>query len=225
MGSYATINPKRKEMPIFSNVMKGNRSTASTKMLLAEKWHDKKDVHMLSPVHAHRMVEVKRLNYNGEVIVKPESVLDYTKTCVLVTSLIGFYFTMTARKTVKWYKKLFFFSNIGHVPTKCICIVLNEKGKKPKFPNFKLTVVRQLLEEFATERMVAKARRKHKQGHKADAIYVYVLANANKRDVTLHVNIKTTALSCVCIRVLNNKILNSCFGIYKIGFGNIQVKS
>ncbi|CAC5422076.1 Probable ubiquitin carboxyl-terminal hydrolase FAF-X [Mytilus coruscus] len=79
--------------------------------LLAVKFHDKRDVHMLSTIHP---ATVSVLNKNdrrtNNPIVKPTSVVDYCSFMggVDLSDQINQYYSCL-RKTSKWYKKLFFY--------------------------------------------------------------------------------------------------------------------
>ncbi|CAG2207905.1 unnamed protein product [Mytilus edulis] len=79
--------------------------------LLAVKFHDKRDVHMLSTIHP---ATVSVLNKNdrrtNNPIVKPTCVVDYCSYMggVDLSDQINQYYSCL-RKTSKWYKKLFFY--------------------------------------------------------------------------------------------------------------------
>lgn len=78
--------------------------------LLAVKWHDKCDVHVLSTISSASMADSGKVDFDtGEHKMKPSCVLDYNKNMGAVDR-----FNMRnssvecTRKTMKWYKKIFF---------------------------------------------------------------------------------------------------------------------
>ena len=78
--------------------------------LLAVKFHDKRDVHMLSTIHeATIAVQSKIDRNNNEYVAKPACVVDYVSKmgCVDLSGQINQY-DSCIHKTSKWYKKLFF---------------------------------------------------------------------------------------------------------------------
>ena len=73
--------------------------------LLAVKFHDKRDVKMMSTIHSADAVRVVR--HDRSVVTKPTSIADYTRLMGGVDLLISWASTFI-RRTVKWWKKLFF---------------------------------------------------------------------------------------------------------------------
>ncbi|XP_046142146.1 piggyBac transposable element-derived protein 4-like [Osmia bicornis bicornis] len=64
--AFGTVRKNRSEMPhMEENLKRGEICYRSTNILLAMKWRDKKDVWILSSVHAARLIEIpkKRLSY------------------------------------------------------------------------------------------------------------------------------------------------------------------
>ena len=80
--------------------------------LLAVKFHDKRDLHMLSTIHEATIAVLsksKRDRNNSEYVAKPACVVDYVSKMrgVHLSGQINQY-DSCIRKTSKWYKKLFF---------------------------------------------------------------------------------------------------------------------
>ena len=80
--------------------------------MLAVKFHDKRDLHMLSTIHEATIAVLsksKRDRNNSEYVAKPACVVDYVSKMrgVHLSGQINQY-DSCIRKTSKWYKKLFF---------------------------------------------------------------------------------------------------------------------
>ena len=106
-----TVRKNRKEVPkVFSQVKlkQGEVIFRRRDNLLALKWHDKRDIHMLSTIHQPLW---KNLRKRGprQVVPKPVMVLDYVKLMggVDLSDQLAQYYSCL-RKTVKWWRKLFF---------------------------------------------------------------------------------------------------------------------
>ena len=110
-GACGTVRANRKGMPAFSPKMKkGEVEFQQNGSQLAVKWHDKRDVHMLTTVHSSTMAQTERIDHaTGEKKLKPSCVLDYNKKMGAVdkADMVNS-FVECARKTTKWYKKVFF---------------------------------------------------------------------------------------------------------------------
>lgn len=80
-----------------------------TNSMLAIKWKDHRDIIMLTTQYEDKMISSGKQDHQGNSIIKPLSVLKYNKymgaidkTDMLLCSV------ECVRRTVKWYKKLFF---------------------------------------------------------------------------------------------------------------------
>ncbi|KAJ8334055.1 hypothetical protein SKAU_G00413740 [Synaphobranchus kaupii] len=110
-GACGTVRLNRRGMPTFPKKMKrGEVTFRENGTQLAVKWQDKRDVNFLRTVHPSSMAQSGRLDhFTGEPKVKPACVLDYNKKmgavdrADMITSFVD-----CARKSTKWYKKLFF---------------------------------------------------------------------------------------------------------------------
>lgn len=108
INACGTVKANRRHMPPLTDKLKrGEIQYYSTQRLLALKWQDKREVRLLSSLHNSSMVTAKRKN--NEDIVKPKCVVDYNesmggvdRTDMLLST------TESVRKSVKWYKKVFF---------------------------------------------------------------------------------------------------------------------
>jgi Transposase IS4 len=115
-----TLRKNRKHLPeaVVSAKLKENDVVARRSgEIVVSKWKDKRDVLMLSTIHAARIVEGGKRNRRGELIKKPDCILDYKKPdCILdynvhmcgvdrLDQLLSYYSPLDC-KTLKWYRKV-----------------------------------------------------------------------------------------------------------------------
>lgn len=150
-GTCGTVKETRKHMPKLPDKQKkGDCVRKNCKNSLAIKWKDKRSVTLLSTLHKGEMVDSGKTTRGGNVIMKPDAVLDYNFNMRLVDKsdmMIGD--VECIRKTVKWYKKLFF-----HLVDVCtLNSYLYYKAKTQKtvpLRTFVETLALQLLEKYGT---------------------------------------------------------------------------
>uniref|UniRef100_A0A8C7H0A3 PiggyBac transposable element-derived protein 4-like n=1 Tax=Oncorhynchus kisutch TaxID=8019 RepID=A0A8C7H0A3_ONCKI len=111
-GACGTVRSNRKGMPAFGcgKMQRGEVEFQENGQQLAVKWHDKRDVHVLSTVHTATMSATGKVDHlTGERKIKPDCVLDYNLKMGAVdkADMINSFVECT-RKTNKWYKKIFF---------------------------------------------------------------------------------------------------------------------
>lgn len=141
-----TVKANRQFMPKFEKTkVKGTTQFFSTDRLLALKWTDKRDVHMLTSIHNNAM-GVAKISRNEEV-VKPTCVIDYNsnmggvdRTDMLLST------TESVRKTVKWYKKVFFHF-LDFAVLNSHVIYKMKTGENIPLLDFQKEVVRSLIKE------------------------------------------------------------------------------
>ncbi|RXN17129.1 piggyBac transposable element-derived 4-like protein [Labeo rohita] len=101
-----TVRANRKGMPHFRNKMSsGEADFKSCEEMLAVKWHDKRDVHMLTTVHSAEMSPSGMIDHiTGDEKIKPQCVLDYNKKMGAVDKVdMMDSFVGCTRKTLKWW--------------------------------------------------------------------------------------------------------------------------
>lgn len=149
-GGCGTVRPNRKGMPEFRKpIQKGEVESACTENLLAIKWHDKKFVHMLTSVSRPCLKESGKVNRKtGSRILKPQCVLEYNLKMGAVDKIdMQVSFVDCARKSLKWYKKLFFhLMDLSLYNAYVLFQVVT--GNKPGFSDFRLQVVMQIFENY-----------------------------------------------------------------------------
>jgi len=105
-----TVRKNRKGMPkLTSKLEVGQTESQHTTTMLATRWKDRRDVYMLTTQFENKMITIGKKDHHGNQVNKPLSVLKYNenmgaidKTDMLLSSI------ECVRKTIKWYKKLFF---------------------------------------------------------------------------------------------------------------------
>ena len=105
-----TLRKNRKHLPeavVSAKLKKGDVVARRSKEIVVSKWKDKRDVLMLSTMHAGKIVEGRKRNRHGELIRKPDCILDYNDHMCGVDrldQLLSYYSPL--RKTLKWYRKV-----------------------------------------------------------------------------------------------------------------------
>jgi len=147
------VRKTRRGMPNISNKLcKGEIAFQSTDKLLALKWMDKREVLMLSSYHSAEYTETKRNHVKtGRPILKPSVVVNYNrvmravdKTDMILNSI------NTIRKTLKWYKKLFFHMLNLSIYNAYILYKITSK-KNIIFAKFHLRLIREILLKYPNE--------------------------------------------------------------------------
>lgn len=122
--------------------------------LLCIKYHDKRDVHMLSTIHqATVSVLDKTDRRTQEPIVKPTCVVDYCSLMggVDLSDQINQYYSCL-RKTSKWYKKLFFYLMNLCVKNAFILYKKFGNGTKKEHNAFRTYIVNSIIEATTAPR-------------------------------------------------------------------------
>jgi hypothetical protein len=149
-----TVRANRKEMPKFPKIQKGEVRHFHSNGLLAIKWCDKRDIHILTTVNSHNMSLTNKIDYTtGQFKIKPDAVIDYSKNMGAVDKvdrILGF--SEVSRKSLKWYKKVFF--RIIDIASINAFFLFNSVSKKnpTNFSNFKENLIKQLVEKYHKSR-------------------------------------------------------------------------
>ena len=121
--------------------------------MLALKWHDKRDVYMLSTVHDSSILSTGiRNSLAGEEILKPLCVKEYNQNKGAVDkSCMQMIFSESLRKSVKWYKKLFFhMMKVSFL--NAFILFKNIRQQHLQLSKFKLEVTRELVTKYGFNR-------------------------------------------------------------------------
>ncbi|XP_033347678.1 piggyBac transposable element-derived protein 4-like [Bombus vosnesenskii] len=161
--AFGTVRKNRKDMLHMEEKLKrGEMCYRSTGILLAIKWHDKKEVRMLFSAHGAALIKSEKRDYRtGLYKKKPSCIADYNSNMSAVDRVNMILSTLNSpRKTIKWYKKLFF-----HLLDLAIynAYILYQKStaSKQKFNEFHLALIRDILRKYFQRRsMVGGGKRK-----------------------------------------------------------------
>lgn len=105
-----------------------------------------RNVHMLTSVYTANQKETGKKHFRtGEPIKKPECVIEYNNKMGAVDKVdMQISFVECVRKSVKWYKKVFFHI-LDLVLYNSYVLFQVKTGKKPSFADFRLKVVTQII--------------------------------------------------------------------------------
>ncbi len=146
-GGCGTVTKRRKHMPYFPPLANKEDCTyRKAKGTLAVMWKDKWEVTFLTTVHHPQMVLRHNIDRSTrQRIMKPECVLDYNTNMRLVDKADCMISSIEcARKTLKWYKKLYF--HLVDITMLNAHILFKEKTCNiPTLQDIVIKVVRQLL--------------------------------------------------------------------------------
>ena len=159
-GTYAcsTVRPNRKGLPTCADVKlkkQGEKLIQQKGNLVYVKWHDKRDVNVIStnynPKDADVSIERKK---NGEVetVLKPKSIVEYNKFMGGVDHsdhLRSLY--STGRSSRKWYRYIFWF--LFEVPLGNAFILFKQHvrgGRRGTVLNFRMNLAKQLIGGFTS---------------------------------------------------------------------------
>lgn len=150
-GACGTVKTNRSEMPTFAKTKPGDLQHLHRGNLLAVKWHDKREVHMLTTINRSGLGQTKKKDHRtGAIIEKPLAIIDYNANMGGVDkSDMQIHFIECARKTVKWYKKVFF-----HLVDMVLLNAFNmyriKNKKRQTLGEFRIELVRQIIEKYGT---------------------------------------------------------------------------
>ncbi|XP_069105709.1 piggyBac transposable element-derived protein 4-like [Argopecten irradians] len=170
MNTYAcgTLRTNRKGVPVAikrknRKLLQGQCIFRQKDNLLVIKFHDKRDVHMLSNFHEPQVAVLNKTDPKTNTpITKPTCVVDYIKHMggVDLSDQLNNYNSIL-RKTKKWWRKLFF-----HLVNVCIVNAyqlykkFSPDVKKKSHFDFRLSTVRSLVEAGGVAARPAKRGRK-----------------------------------------------------------------
>ena len=110
-GACGTVCKNRRGLPSdITKLKSGEIQYLHTGILLALKWQDKQEVHMLSTIHSTTHANSGKVDRKtGREIRKPIGIIDYNTNKGAVDQVdMQLSFSECLRKSMKWYKKVFF---------------------------------------------------------------------------------------------------------------------
>jgi hypothetical protein len=148
-----TVRKNRSGMPSFTELAKGQQAYQTTGDLLALKWKDKREVHMPTTLHEPVMVETeKKDRETGRKIRKPLCIVQYNKNMRAVDQVdMQISFSECLRKTLKWYRKLFF--HLFDITVQNSYAMFKMKNDRSlELSDFRLQLARELIEQYGSKR-------------------------------------------------------------------------
>lgn len=147
-----TVRKNRKLMPAMKEKLKkGEVVHYNTEKLLAVKWMDKREVHMLTTLHPNEMAGTGKTDKQGNDIIKPICITTYNsnmgavdKTDMLQST------TESLRKSIQWYKKVFFHFLDMSVLNSCVIYKINSGNNIPLL-QYTLTLVKEIVAKYQIE--------------------------------------------------------------------------
>lgn len=151
-GACGTIKNNRSGFPKFGALKKDEAVFVHTENLLATKWKDKRDVHMLTSIQKDGWGATgKQHHTTKELIKKPLSVIAYNSNMGSVDkSDMQLSFVECIRKTVKWYKKFFFHLLDLSVLNSSILHKI-KTGKNQTLGEFRNDLVRAIIQKYCKD--------------------------------------------------------------------------
>lgn len=145
-----TVRSNRKNLPKFKKLKKGEMETQCKGPLLAIKWHDRREVHILTTLHTEEKEATGKTNrMTGEPILKPKAVIDYNKNMGSVDKSDMMLSSVSCmRKSTKWYKKVGLHI-IDLFMLNAFYLHQHVTRQKMGIAEFQLSVIRQLIEKFS----------------------------------------------------------------------------
>ena len=155
-GACGTVRKNRKGLPALTTKLKrGESQYCHTDILLALKWQDKKEVYMLSTIHSTAYENSKKIDRKtGEGIRKPSCIVDYTDKMGAVNHVdMQLSFSECIRKSVKWYKKLFFHL-LDMAVYNAFAIYKMQNNNPTHLSDFRLEIIREILTKYGPQRSI-----------------------------------------------------------------------
>ncbi|CAF4493863.1 unnamed protein product, partial [Didymodactylos carnosus] len=156
IGVCDTARANRAGLPKFEDKSgKGQQVYQSTDNMLALKWFDKREGIMLSTIHEPRIQFTgKNDPKTKRPIQKPVSVIDYNSNRGAIDKVdMQTSFVEYVRKSVKWYKKLFFHM-LDLIVLNSYLLYKMETGKRPQLVDFRLQLIREILQTYHTPKTI-----------------------------------------------------------------------
>jgi len=156
-GACGTIRKNRKGLPnLSSKIPKGERIYLHNNFLLAMKYHDKREVFMLSSVHSPEMQETGKYDRNtNREIHKPKCIIDYNSNMGAVDQVdMQITFSECQRKTLKWYKKLFFHL-LDLAIYNAYVLYRMRNPVNIQFCDFKVLIIKEIINTCCTKRPIS----------------------------------------------------------------------
>ncbi|CAF3603311.1 unnamed protein product [Rotaria sordida] len=151
-GACGPVRVNRVGLPQFEDkISSGQQVYKSTDNMLALKWYDKREVTILSTIHQPQMRFTGKNNpKTKQPIRKPISIIDYnSKRGAIDKVYMQTSFVECIRKSVKWYRKLFFHM-LDLLVFNTYLLYKMKIGERPQLVDFRLQLIREILQTYHT---------------------------------------------------------------------------
>jgi len=110
---------------------------------------------MLTSIHENNIIQTEKRDYiTGEPIRKPEAVVDYTQKMRIIDKADMLLSCVESlRKSIKWYKKNFFFRIVDMARLNPYYMYLVKTGIMPSFLEFSHTMIHQMLARYREQQV------------------------------------------------------------------------
>ncbi|XP_060845864.1 piggyBac transposable element-derived protein 4-like [Rhopalosiphum padi] len=144
-----TLRKNRKWLPVDvkeKKLKKGQFIARQKEFITILKWHDKRDVLMLSTCHGDQFQNTGKTDRKGNTITKPKMILDYnnTKQGIDVSDQLSSYYN-PQRKSLVWYKKVAMELLFGITVVNSMIIFNKQVNKKLTLLSFTESLSRSIL--------------------------------------------------------------------------------
>lgn len=111
-------------------------------LLLALKWKDRRDVHMLSTIHETNIVPTGKTDHISKNLrMKPICIKEYNENMGVIDKYdMQISFSECIRKSIKWYKK-FFFHLLDVILLNAFILSKLKTGKTIYLSDFRLEII------------------------------------------------------------------------------------
>ncbi|CAI6351009.1 unnamed protein product [Macrosiphum euphorbiae] len=187
--------------------------------IVVAKWHDKRDVSMMSTKHNINMVETGKKNRKNEPILKPQIILDYNagKAGIDLSDQLSSY-SSPVRKSIRWYHKVATEVLLGTSVVNALIVYNMNKpsDKKISITKFREMLVDELFELDQSQIAISDSpttstKRGRKTNHKFEESAERDNRNRKVRKRCLHCySLKTTAVGSKKASVETKKVTTYC---------------
>ncbi len=156
-GGVGTVKRNRSGMPCLKQKLnRGEQVYRNCESILVVKWMDKREVYMLSTVHDSQMIATEKIDYvTGKQILKPICVQNYNENMGAIDLVdMQSSFTECIRKTVKWYKKVFFHI-VDMASINSFYLYKTKNSKNIQLKEFRLQLIKNIISKYGSQKSIS----------------------------------------------------------------------
>ena len=127
--------------------------------MIVMKWMDNREVYMLSTIHDSQMVGIGKIDHNkGGQIMKPVCVQNYNENMGAIDLVdMQSSFTECIRKTIKWYKKVFFHM-VDMASINAYYLYKTKSSKSLQLKEFRLELIKSIIVKYSNQKQISVGR-------------------------------------------------------------------